>query len=300
MTKCPVCLDAFDTGDYAALAGHLLDRSGGSDAGHVAWLRDAVSLHRVDAEELTRRLVHLFELPAGGLTEWMRRVVALRFFGTRPHPFVAALQHPAPATLRGWVIEDSHLRPVWSRMAGFVVARADRLDAARLAVDRLWVDLGSDEGGAPSHYELMLRMGESVGVARADLAAMEALPTTHRVAEAWLEMAESEHWLDTLAALQAPTLLTDPTLREFGARVPWINPAILTDGSLAAAAVEFLRESSAPEVTAVDRSLELLARYAREFGRVEEAQGSFLRSVDLLDDGLVTRLERGGMHGPAA
>lgn len=300
MTKCPVCRAGFGTGDYDALAGHLAQQAAASDTGHVWWLRDAVSVRRVDASELGRRLAHYFELPQGGLSAWMRRVAASRFFGDRPHPFVTAMRQPTHATLRGWVIEDSHLRPAWARLAGFVVARAERLEAARLEVDRLWVDLGSDEGEAPSHYELLLRMGESVGLRRADLAAIEALPTTHRIADEWLAIGESEHWVASLAALEAPLLLYDPGLKEFGARLPWLDPSVLREPTLPAAAVEFLRESSAPEVVGLDRSLDLLDRCAGETGRVEEAQAVFLRSVDLLDDGLMTRLERGGLDGSSA
>ncbi|MCI4360104.1 MAG: hypothetical protein L3J91_00210 [Thermoplasmata archaeon] len=120
MTKCPVCRTPFGAGEYRALADHFLGASAQSEPGHVRFLNQSISRRRMNAEALTDRFVELFQLPEGGLTDWIRQRFIARFFGPRLHPFVEALQYPNRPTLLGYVVEHQHFLREWVRCCAFV------------------------------------------------------------------------------------------------------------------------------------------------------------------------------------
>ena len=298
MTKCPACRRPFDRGAFRALADHFLEESRRSEPGHVRWLNQSISPKRLGAEELTARLEKVFAVPTEGLGEWIRRRFATRFFGSRLHPFVAALQRPTRATLLGYAIEHQHFLREWVRACAFVLARTDRIDVARYELENLRTEFGGEGADRPSHYELLLRMGESLGVPRDDLLALAPLPTTERTIAEWHAIAESEHWVEAMAAMHSLELIADRTLSEHGAKAHYFDPAILEDGSITPEARAFLFEGFAADSGHANGALSLIQRYATELGRVEDVQATVLRSMDLFDDYLGARLERGEQYGP--
>lgn len=298
MVKCPVCRHPFGKGEYAALAAHLLEGSGSSDPDHVRWLNQSVSLQRMGHEELTQRLTELFRLPPEGLAEWIRQRFAARFFGRKAHPFVVALQHPDRATLLGYVVEHQHFLREWVRACAFILARTDRPEVQHYEIDNITTEFGGTSA-APSHYELLLRMGEGLDLPRATVLATEPLPTTRRVIAEWHRICEHEHWVEAMAAMHGLELIADRTLAAHGATMAYFDPAILSDGSIPPTAAAFLREGYEADVGHAGEALALVERFATELDRVEEVQGTFLRSVDLFDDYLGARLERGEEYGPS-
>ncbi len=297
MTKCPACRRDLPSRGFEALAEHLLAASRESDPAHVRWLNQSIGLKRLEAPELSERLTTLFRLPSEGLGEWVRRRFAARFFGPRPHPFVAALQHPTRSTLLGYVVEHQHFLRGWGRSCALILARTDRLDVTRYEIENLSTELGGAREGGTSHYELLLRMGEALGLSREEVLAVEPLPTTRRALAEWREICEQEPWVAAMAAMHGLELIADRTLREHGATLSYFDPAILSDGSVPPAAAAFLREGYEADAGHAGRALSLVERYARELDLVEAVQGTFLRSMDLFDDYLGARLERGERYG---
>lgn len=300
MTKCPVCRSAFPIGGYHELADHFLQRSAVSDPGHVRFLNQSVSRHRLASTELTERLVAVFQLPPEGLAEWIRRRFAARFFGERLHPFVAALQHPSAATLVGYAVEHQHFLREWVRACAFVLAKTDRSDVSRYELENINTEFGGDGPETPSHYELLLRMAESYGIPRTTLLATPPLATTRRALAEWHSICESEHWVEAMAAMHSLELIADRTLVDHGATAHYFDPSILDGGSITPEAKAFLREGYAADVGHAGEALALVERYATELDRIEEVQGTVLRSIDLFDDYLGARLERAEQHGSPA
>lgn len=171
------------------------------------------------------------------------------------------------------------------------------MDVSVYELDNLSTEFGEPERSPPAHYELLLRMGESYGLPRADALATVPLPTTARVLNEWQEICAREPWVEAMAAMHSLELIADRELREHGASVPYFDPAILTDGSIPEAAAAFLREGYEADVDHAGTALSLIERYADELDRVEEVQATFLRSMDLFDDYLGARLERGEQYG---
>jgi pyrroloquinoline-quinone synthase len=293
MTKCPACLEDFGPGDFAALGRHFSERATASDGEHIRVLHQYVGKRRLDSDAIADRLRTLFDVDAfGGLAAWVRRRFIERFYSERPHPFVVALQRPSRATLLGYAIEHQHFLRQWVRSCAFVLAKTDRADVALYEIDNINTEFGGFGPDRPAHYELLLRMGESLGVDRATILATAPLPATRRAIEGWHRLAASEHWVATMVAMHGLELIASRDLVHHGAKLHYFDPAILSEDGIPAAAKAFLREGYEADVGHSEQALSLAERYARELRRTEDVQGAFLRSIDLFDDYLMARLER--------
>ncbi len=292
MSKCPVCLARFDGDSFEALAAHLCERAAQSEADHVRWLNQNVSRKKLAPEELTPRLQRFFRLGAGSLTGWITARFVSRFYGEKPHPFVVALQHPSRAVLLGYVVEHQHFLRQWVRSCGYIMARTDQPDVVQYELDNLNTEYGGLGPERVSHYELLLRMGESLGLSRATVLALPPLPATQTAIENWERIASKEPWVEALAAMHSLELIANRNLVQRGARLRYFDPAILGGNAIPEAAKDFLREGYEADVGHSEQALELVTRYGGEPGVVASVQSTFLRSIDLFDDYLMARLER--------
>jgi pyrroloquinoline-quinone synthase len=284
---------SFGRGDYAALAVHLVGRAAESDSDHVRWLNQNVTRKRTEASELMPKLRSLFDLGTGSLKEWIIAKFVAKFYGKNPHPFVLALQHPTPGTLTGYVIEHQHFLRQWVRSCAFIMARTDRPEVILYELDNLNTEFGGFGPAHVAHYELLLRMGESLGLDRTTVLATPPLPATARGIEQWNEISMREHWTAAMAAMHGLELIANRDLVRQGATVRYFDPAILAGNEIPGAAKDFLREGYEADVGHSEQALDLVTRYANELDTVEEVQATFLRSIDLFDDYLIARLERG-------
>lgn len=178
MTKCPACLLPLGEGDLPALASHLVDRAGESDPDHVRWLNQNLTRQKCDPAELVPGLERIFALGPDGIKGWIKSRFIAKFYGKNPHPFVLALQHPSRATLLGYVVEHQHFLRQWVRSCSFIMARTDQPKVVLYELDNLNTEFGGFGPQRVAHYELLLRMGESLGVDRTRVLATEPLPAT--------------------------------------------------------------------------------------------------------------------------
>jgi pyrroloquinoline-quinone synthase len=293
VTKCPACLVGFPRGDYGELSHHLVDRAGESDPDHVRWLNQNLTRKKTAAEGLVPDLERMFALGGRPLSAWIKSRFIGKFYGPAPHPFVTALQHPSRATLLGYVVEHQHFLRQWVRSCAYITARTDQADVVRYELDNLVTEFGGFGPEQPSHYELLLRMGEALGLGRATVLATPPLPATARAIDAWNSIATREHWTAAMAAMHGLELIANRDLVREGASMHYFDPGILTGNEIPDAAKAFLREGYEADVGHSEEALALIDRYAELDGTIEEVQATFLRSIDLFDDYLIARLERG-------
>jgi len=284
----------FGKGDFPALAQHLVGRADESDSDHVRWLNQNLTRRKTESETLVPTLRGFFDVGPAPLTAWVKKRFIFKFFGKVPHPFVAALQHPTRATLLGYVVEHQHFLRQWVRSCANIMARTDRQEVVEYELDNLTTEYAGFGVDRPSHYELLLRMGESLGVDRSRVLASPPLPATRRAIEQWNEMATREHWVAVLTAMHSLELIANRNLVDEGASVHYFDPSILSGNEITPAAQGFLREGYEADVDHSDRALALASRFARELDVLEDVQSVFLRSIDLFDDYLIARLERAG------
>jgi pyrroloquinoline-quinone synthase len=297
MTKCSSCGETFPAGDYDSLGSHYYDLAEKSDVQHVMWLNRYVTRKKTkDAKELSALLASYFDLrqTGGNLQKWMRLRFIDRFYGSSPHPFVVAMQHPTRSTLLGYVFEHQHFLRQWVRSCSYIVAKTDQADATMYELDNINTEFGGIGTERPAHYELLLRMGESYGVDRKKVLATPPLPDTASAIEFWDDLARTEHWVETMAAMHGLELIADRTLLEDGAKMSYFNPAILEpeNHEVTEATKDFLREGYEADVEHSKKALDLVEKYAKELDLVENVQATFLKSIDMFHRYLNARLQR--------
>ncbi len=287
--RCMVCGRLSDT--HSALARHFLKWAASSDPDHVMWLNRNITKQKVGEEELSRRLEAL-ATDATTLASWMKRTFIERFYGPRPHPFVRALQRPTRATLLGYVVEHQHFLRQWVRSAASVIAKTDRRDATLYEIDNIVTEFGGQGPDAPGHYELLLRMGEALGLPREDVLSTSPLPRTKQALNFWAKLAERGHWVEIMAAMHGLELIANRDLVKEGASMRYFDPAILEDETVPQAVKDFLREGYEADVAHSEEALALVEKYTKEFGLQDRVRAAYLQSLDAFDVFLNARLER--------
>lgn len=293
MSECPVCLQDGGEGGIRSLAQHFVAQANDGDSDHIRFLNQNLSRRKVSAEELFGPIEALFDLAGTPLGGWIRSRFIAKFYGARPHPFVLALQHPTRAVLLGYVYEHQHFLRQWVRSCAYIIARSDAPDVIRYELDNLTTEYGGPGPDRPSHYELLLRMGEAVGAPRAAVLATPPLPSTQRAITEWDRIAREGPWVAAVAAMHGLELIANRNLVDEGATVRYFDPAILTGDEIPAAARAFLREGYEADVGHSDEALALVEKYTDTAVLRQQVQATFLRSIDLFDDYLTARLERG-------
>src|SRR3989442_7601380 len=162
---CPSCGVGFQKHeDFDDLAGHFVAEAGRSDAGHVMWLNRNITKNKSDRKTLAKLLGVFFDLGSNSLESWVKRRFIEKFYGSSPHPFVLALQHPSRAVLLGYVVEHQHFLRQWVRSCSYIMARTDEMDVVLYELDNIKTEYGGGGGGGPSQYELFLGVGGGFGL----------------------------------------------------------------------------------------------------------------------------------------
>ncbi len=297
MTKCSMCGETFSVGDYDSLGRHYYDFAEKSDVDHVMWLNRYVTRKKTEsADKLTELLASYFDLwrTGGSLQRWIRLRFIDRFYGARPHPFVEALQHPSKSTLLGYVYEHQHFLRQWVRSCADIIAKTDQKDVTLYELDNINTEFGGIGMKTPSHYELLLKMGESLGSDREKILSTPPLPDTASAIDSWNHLARNAHWVETMAAMHGLELIADRTLRDEGATIGYFDPAILEPNNheVTEATKEFLREGYEADMGHSKEALDLVEKYARELNMTENVQATFLKSIDVFHRYLMARLQR--------
>jgi len=292
MTKCPSCGVGFQKhNDFDDLAGHFVAEAGRSDAGHVMWLNRNITKNKSDRKTLSKLLAGFFELEGRSLESWVKRRFIEKFYGQSPHPFVVALQHPSRAVLLGYVVEHQHFLRQWVRSCAFIMARAGELEVVWYEADNIFTEMVG-EPSKPSHYELLLRMGESLGLDRKKVKRTPPLPDTREAIRVWDGICQDDHWTEAMAAMHGLELIANRKLKAEGASIGYFDPVILKNREISKEAKAFLREGYEADVGHSEEALGLVEKYSRKLGNLDDVQATFLRSIDYFDRYLMARLER--------
>ena len=292
MTKCPSCGVGFQKhNDFDDLAGHFVAEAGRSDAGHVMWLNRNITKNKSDRKTLSKLLARFFELESRTLESWVKRRFIEKFYGQNPHPFVLALQHPSRAVLLGYVVEHQHFLRQWVRSCAFIMARSGELEVVWYEADNIFTEMVG-EPSRPSHYELLLRMGESLGLDRKKVKRTPPLPDTQEAIRVWDGICQDDHWTEAMAAMHGLELIANRKLKADGASIGYFDPVILKNREISKEAKAFLREGYEADVGHSEEALGLVEKYSRKLGNMDDVQATFLRSIDYFDRYLMARLER--------
>lgn len=295
MTFCPVCGLKFDSGNHRLLADHFVDQSRSSDFRHVSWLNRNISKNRMKTDDLSVSLTNFYHI-SGGIGKWIINDFVRRFRGDNPHPFILAMQQYDPEVIRGYVVEHHHFLKQWIRSCSYVMAKTELEDVQSYELENIMTELHGYGDSEPSHHELLIRMGESLGLDRNSIISEKPLWQTAEAVKIWNDIAASGSWISTMAAMHSLELIANRDLSRYGARYPYFNPSILSDSRVPKEVKAFLREGYEADVSHSYVALDLVERHAGN-GDVEEIQYAYLRSAGAFSDYLEARLERGVMLG---
>ena len=289
MPICPICEIKFNT--WEELASHINEMANlKSEHTHVMWLNRNLTINRLEVTELANALEEFFSTP-DSLAMWIRDKFIKKFYGDNPHPFMVAMQRPTRGVLLGYVIEHQHFLRNWVKVLSSIVFRTDKDDVLRYELENIAVEfIGFN--GKPSHYELLLRMGEALGMSREKILSTPPLPATRSAINTWRSIAETRHWLETMAAMHSLELAADRSLVKYGAKLTYFNPSILTSNEYPQEVKDFLREGYEADVGHAGEALEMIEKYSEEFNLKEQIQVTVLKSFDALSKYLMARLER--------
>jgi pyrroloquinoline-quinone synthase len=291
MPLCPVCESK--SSSYDALASHFSGENKKSDVGHVMWLNRNITKDRLQEPRLPELLENFLDPSDLGLRVWIKRRFVERFFGDKPHPFVRALQHPSRPVLLGYVLEHQHFLKQWVRSLSWVLAKTDSSEATKEELDNITTEFYGFGDSRPSHYELLIRMGESLGMKREDILSTQPLPATAEATGTWQEIGEKRHWVETMAAMHSLELIANRDVKKDGAKLTYFDPTILKSEEITEQTKAFLWEGYEADVEHSEVPLEMAERFAGQFGIIDQVQFTFLRSMETFDSYLMARLERG-------
>ncbi|HZW84930.1 MAG TPA: iron-containing redox enzyme family protein, partial [Nitrososphaerales archaeon] len=264
-----------------------------SDVGHVMWLNRNITKDASAGPRLPELLSHYLDSSELGLRRWIKTRFIERFFGDRPHPFVLALQHPNRAVLLGYVLEHQHFLKQWVRSLSWVLAKTDKEEATMEELDNIATEFHGFGDDKPSHYELLIRMGESLGMPRKEILATSPLPATAQAIQTWQNISQNRHWVEIMAAMHSLELIANRDVRKDGAKITYFDPNILKTGEITGQTKDFLWEGYEADVQHSEVPLEMVERFSKELGNVEQVQVTFLRSMEVFDSYLMARLMRG-------
>lgn len=286
MPICPSC--EMRSNEWFKIALHMHEMANKNDANHIMWINRNLTLDEIGVNELAIRLEDFFSLKEG-LKNWIRKRFIDKFYGDNPHPFILAMQRPSRGILLGYVIEHQHFLRNWVRVLAAIIFKTDKDDVVRYEIENINVEFYG-YNGRPAHYELLIRMGESLGLARDKIFSYPPLPATLSAIKTWRKIAEERSWVETMASMHSLELVADRTLRKYGARMHYFNESILTSNEFPQAVKDFLREGYEADVGHAGEALELVEKYAED---PEAVQVTVLRSFDAFAKYLTARLERG-------
>ncbi|MCY0858822.1 MAG: iron-containing redox enzyme family protein [Sulfolobaceae archaeon] len=288
MPICPAC--RYRARSWRDIAIHLYDFANiKSEARHVMWLNRNLSYKSLDLEILSFRLEEFFSMPEG-LASWIRKRFIERFYGDKPHPFIIAMQNPTRGVLLGYVLEHQHFLKNWVQVLSSIVFRTDKDDVINYELENIAVEYIGYKG-MPSHYELLIRMGESLGLSREKILSTPPLPSTLSSIKKWKRIAETRDWIETMAAMHSLELVADRTLTKYGAKMHYFNPEILNSDKYPKEVKDFLREGYEADVGHAGEALRLVEKYGKD--KAEDIQVTVLESFDAFAKYLTARLERG-------
>lgn len=292
MTYCPVCPDKFQLKNYLILASHFMMQSNKSDSDHVRWLNQNISKNKLDESELSSKLTEFFHWTINGLPKWIKQKFVKKFYSATPHPFVLALQRPTRVTLLGYVFEHQHFLRQWVRSCSFIIAKTDQMDVTLYELDNINTEFTGISPEIPSHYEYLLRMGESLGVYREQILETPPLPATQEAINFWQKLGETGHWLEIMAAMHSLELIAYRNIKDEGATLTYFDPDILQSPDYTQETKGFLQEGYEADLTHADEALALIEKYATSADLIEMVQNAFLKSIEMFDRYLLARLER--------
>ncbi|WP_297215604.1 iron-containing redox enzyme family protein [Thermoplasma sp.] len=250
---CPVCEGKVQT--LHDLGVHFGNMSIRGDANHTSWIYAELGGKYMDYSDLEEAFDMVFS-PQVSLAKWAR-LAFIRKFYTDPHPFIQAMQRPSIPVLLGYVIEHRFFLRNWIRTLSSVIHSTTSEEAFNYEIENVATEyIGFN--GRPSHLDLLIRMGEALGMTRKRIMEYTPLPETSKAIEVWYSISSHYSWVDTMGAMHVLELVADRTLVDDGAKMHYFDPGILNSSEYPQEVRDFLMEGYKADVDHAGKALKIV------------------------------------------
>ncbi len=292
MTKCPVCSQVFQKGDYQSLSKHLSLASDKNDPFHTAWLQDYVPMPNYGSPEFINNLKEFFKISDGSLKSWIATTFTKKFYSEKPHPFIEAMQKPKKSIFMGYGVENYFFLKQKIKSLAYVIAKTDKEDIQKLESTIISPNINYNMKDNAAEIAMLFKMYEGLGLGIDSVKNSMPLPPTIYSIKIWNAIAENDHWIETVAAINTMDLFFCPQLKDYGAKLPFFAPNVLDNEWIPDSVKQYLKFVTDPSHEYSMEALDLIEKYAKELNLIEEVQSTFLRSLDAMDRHLQARLTR--------
>lgn len=294
--RCPVCLDDIPGSEYESLSDHLLQMEKTSDSEHIMWMNRYVGRKKIAQGDLAQKLSNLYD-SGEDLKSWIISRLVERIYGDPPHPFIVRFQRPDKKSMIGYVLEHHHFLMQWVKSCSAVIAKTDEEDVQIYEIDNIISEFRGNPPDMLSHHELLLRLGDSLGIKRSEVYDTRPLPATEDAIVWWDWIARECHWVEIMAAMHTLELTANRDIRNFGATATYFDPSILEDVKYSNELRTFLNEGYNADTQHSMKALNLIAKYCDSKELERNVKSVTLKTIVLLDNYLMARLERGEAYG---
>ncbi|HWG72469.1 MAG TPA: iron-containing redox enzyme family protein [Acidimicrobiales bacterium] len=130
-----------------------------------------------------------------------------------PPPLIAAMaSEPTLGVTRALVLQWTKFSRLFPRWVGAIVSNCPESAVVAYEVENLMSEVVRDPAGDDNHYELLIRLGESVGLTRAEIEAHPVLTEASETFEWLWEQARHPDWLVGFTAVNGLEILGDRNL----------------------------------------------------------------------------------------
>jgi pyrroloquinoline-quinone synthase len=116
-----------------------------------------------------------------------------------------------------WLKHFFHFASNFPRWLGNVAGACPHLPVRMMLIRNMWDEEVADSRAGKCHVELLIQMGEALGLTRQEILATPMLPETTVAINVWENLTRNRTWIEGMAALQVLERTNDENLaKKFG------------------------------------------------------------------------------------
>ncbi len=146
------------------------------------------------------------------LAQAVERLVVDRWFRDPP-PLVAAMaSRPSPGVTQAFVLQWTKFSRQFPRWVGAIMSNCPEMAVIAYEVENLMAEVVRDPAGDDNHYELLVRLGEGLGLSRRHIEDFPALAATDQLLSWLWAKARQDDWVTGFTAVNGLEILGDRNL----------------------------------------------------------------------------------------
>ena len=218
------------------------------------------------------------------MAERVERCVVDHWFRDPPPLIAAMASTPTVGAAQAFVLQWTKFSRLFPRWVGAIMSNCPEFPVLAYEIENLMSEVVRDPHSDDNHYELLIRLGQGVGLTREEIEAHPMLPES-KAAFAWLsEMARQPDWLLGFTAVNGLEILGDRNLpgRYGVAQGTGIAPAPYAESlGLDDASLEFFEVSDEADAGHGHETVDIIARYTPA-GREDEVLAVLIEAMATL------------------